>query len=219
MDPILNDIEVRIVGSLMEKEITTPEYYPLTLNALSRACSQKSNRNPVISLDEKTVFRALDGLTFEKDLVKRVISDDSRVPKYRQALTEALGLDGAETAVLCILMLRGPQTVGEIRGRTERLYEFGDLEAVEVTLGGLMEREGGALAVRLPRLPGTKEFRYAHLLGGEIEVEEIEVLEPAALEVRAENERIAGLEGEMEALRQELQELKREFTEFRKQFE
>ena len=219
MDHILNDIEVRIIGSLIEKEITTPEYYPLTLNALTRACSQKNNRNPVVSFDEETVFRALDGLTFHKDLVKRVISDDSRVPKYRQAFAEALGLSGSETAALCILMLRGPQTVGEIRGRSERLYAFAGLEEVEATLNALMTREGRPLAVKLPRQPGTKESRYAHLLSGEVEVEEVEIQEPAALEIRAENERIDNLEAEVASLRRELQELRQDFIEFKKQFE
>jgi uncharacterized protein YceH (UPF0502 family) len=154
---MLNPIEVRILGALLEKEVTTPEYYPLTLNALTRACNQKSNREPVVDFDENTVLQALAGLTFDKDLAKRVISDDSRVPKYRHALTEKLHLTRPEAATLCVLMLRGPQTLGEIRGRTERLYDFDHVEAVETTLQGLMERASGPLVTKLPRQPGRKE--------------------------------------------------------------
>ena len=218
MDPLLNDIEVRIVGALMEKEKTTPEYYPLTLNALTRACSQKSNRNPVVSFDEKTVAGALDGLTFHKNLVKRVIADDSRVPKYRHALTETLTLSEPEHAALCILMLRGPQTLGEIRGRTERLYTFQDLDEVDTTLQTLIDREQ-PLTVQLPRQMGRKEVRYAHLLAGEIKSEDTGVAEPAVLEVRADNERLDTLEADVQVLRQELAALREQFTEFKKQFE
>lgn len=218
MDTILNDIEVRVVGALMEKERTTPEYYPLTLNALTRACNQKSNRNPVVDFDEKTVAAALDDLAFHKRLVKRVLSDDSRVPRYRHAVTETLGLDDRGMAALCVLMLRGPQTVGEVRGRTERLYPFEDLKSVDATLQGLMERNP-PLVARLPRRPGTKEARYTHLFAGEVAMDEAEFLEPAAIEVRADNERVDRLEGEVEALRGELEALKQQFTEFKKQFE
>jgi len=219
MEHILNDIEVRIVSALMEKEKTTPEHYPLSLNALSRACSQKSNRHPVMNLDEQVVAEALDGLTFHKNLVKRVISDDSRVPKYRHALTEALGLEEAEHATLCILMLRGPQTLGEIRGRTERLHAFAGLDDVESTLNRLAERQERPLVTRLPRQPGTKESRYAHLLGGEVSVEEADIVEPAVLEVRAGSERLDQLEEEVQALRQELQALRDHFDRFRSQFD
>ncbi len=219
MDHILNDIEVRILGSLIEKEHTTPEYYPLTLNALTRACNQKSNRHPVVSYDEKTVVRVLDDLAFNKQLVRRVISDDSRVPKYRHTVLEALDLNQQELAALCVLVLRGPQTVGEIRGRTERLYAFENLEEVETALQGLTEREPRPLVMRLPRQPGRKEARYAHLLSGDVEQEEAELLEPAAVEVRADNERIDKLETDLEVLRDEFQDLKQQFAEFRKQFE
>ncbi|MDA0745585.1 MAG: YceH family protein [bacterium] len=219
MDPILNDVEARIVGALLEKEKTTPETYPLTLNALTKACNQKSNRNPVVDFDEKTVAQALDSLTFKKNLVKRVLSEDSRVARYRQDLDAALDLNLQELAVLCILMLRGPQTVGEIRGRTERIYGFESLEEVDVTLQGLVDRTETPLVVRLPRRPGMKEARYAHLLAGEVEVDETEILEPAVLEVRADNQRIETLEAELETLREELQELRQQFAEFRKQFE
>jgi uncharacterized protein YceH (UPF0502 family) len=211
VDEQLNDIEVRVLGVLMEKEKPTPEYYPLTLNALTRACNQKSNRNPVVSFDETTVVRTLDKLTFEQNLVKRVMSDDTRVAKYRHDFRESLGLDEREMAVLCILMLRGPQTVGEIRGRTERLFPFESLEEVENTLTNLADREAGTLATKLPRQPGRKEARFAHLLAGEVEVDEVEFLEPAVVEVLAENERMDRLENEMDQMKEQLEQLKTQF--------
>ena len=217
MDP-LNDIEIRILGSLMEKEKTTPEYYPLTLNALTRACNQKNNRHPVVNLDEKTVANTLDGLGFHRKLTKRVLSDDSRVPKYRHDLTEALGLSDPEFATLCVLLLRGPQTLGEIRGRSERLQAFEGLEEVESTLSALMDRDP-PMVVQLPRQMGRKEARYAHLLAGPVEIEEIEVVEPAVLEVRADNERIDQLEAQVQSLKDELEGLKTQCTAFKQQFE
>lgn len=219
MEQTLTDVEVRVLGSLIEKEITTPEYYPLSLNALTNACNQISNRDPVVSFDEKTVARALESLR-EKQLVW-MVTGVGRVPKYEHRFTEQLKLAAQEVAVLCVLMLRGPQTVGEIRGRTGRLYEFKQLEEVELTLQALMSAEP-PLAMRLPRQPGTKESRYAHLLSGEVQVEEREVatrVEPATLEVHQENERIARLEEELAQVREELAELGREFREFKRQFE
>lgn len=219
MDQILTQVEVRVLGSLIEKEITTPEYYPLTLNALVNACNQLSNRDPVVSFDERTVARALESLREKK--LAWMVTGIGRVPKYEHNFSEALKLAEQELAVLCVLMLRGPQTVGEIRGRTGRLYEFKELEEVELTLQALMTAEP-PLAVRLPRQPGTKESRYAHLLAGEIRVEEREAptrLEPATLEVRQENERIAKVEGELAQVRGELTELKQQFVDFKKQFE
>ena len=216
---ILNPIEVRILGALLEKEVTTPEYYPLTLNALTRACNQKSNRHPVVELDEKTVVQTLESLTFDKDLAKRVISHDSRVPKYRHALTEHLNLTKPEAAALCVLMLRGPQTPGEIRGRSERLHDFADLEAVETTLNGLMQRASEPLVMQLPRQLGHKEVRYAHLLSGPVEAEDDGMLEPAAQAWHADNERITALEQEIVALRAELAELKQIFAAFKGQFD
>ncbi|MCZ6633011.1 MAG: YceH family protein [bacterium] len=218
MQHILNVIEVRILGSLMEKEKTTPEYYPLTLNALTRACNQKNNRNPVVSFDEKTVAATLDTLGFHKDLTKRILSDDSRVPKYRHDLTKTLNLTDAELAALCVLMLRGPQTLGEIRGRTERLHPFESLEEVEQTLQALITREP-PLATQLPRQMGRKEARFAHLLSGEVETEEPDITEPAVLEIRADNQRMDQLEGEVQSLKGELQDLKDQFTAFKQQFE
>ena len=222
MDQELDSVEVRVLGALIEKEITTPEYYPLTLNGLTTACNQKSNRNPVVSFDEKTVVRALESLR-EKQLVRMVSGADMRVPKYYQLFNDKLEFSPPEVAAMGVLMLRGPQTVGEIRGRTGRMYEFADLEEVERTLQGLMERGEGPLAMELPRQTGRKENRYAHLLMGAPEIpeeEEGEVqLESAALEVRAENERIARLETDVAQLRQELDELRQAFADFRRQFD
>jgi uncharacterized protein YceH (UPF0502 family) len=219
VDQKLTAVEVRVLGSLIEKEITTPEYYPLTLNALVNACNQISNRDPVVSFDDKTVARALEDLR-EKKLVW-MVTGAGRVPKYEHRFAEALKLAEQELAVLCVLMLRGPQTVGEIRGRTGRLYEFKELEEVELTLQALMTAEP-PLVVKLPRQPGTKESRHAHLLSGEVQIEEREVaprIEHAVIEVRQENERIAKLEEELAQVRIELSELKQEFLDFKKQFE
>lgn len=221
LEEVLNDVEVRVVGSLIEKQVTTPEYYPLTLNALTHACNQISNRDPVVAFDEKTVVRAIESLR-EKKLVHVVFASDSRVPKYKHVFAEALGLAAQEVAVMCVLMLRGAQTVGEIRGRTGRLYEFAELGEVEATLQALTEREARPLVTKLPRQTGRKESRYAHLLAGEVSVEEqasAPRLEPATLEVRAENERFARLEDEVASLRREVAELGRQFVDFKKQFE
>lgn len=219
MDQILTTTEVRVLGSLIEKELTTPEYYPLTLNALTNACNQISNRDPVVSYDDKTVARALESLREKK--LAWMVTGVGRVPKYEHRFNEALQLAEQEVAVLCVLMLRGPQTVGEIRGRTGRLYEFKELEEVELTLQALMAAQS-PLVTRLPRQPGTKESRYAHLLAGEVQVEGREVaprLEPATIEVRQENERLAKLEGHVAELQADLETLKQQFLEFKKQFE
>ena len=219
MDHILTPAEVRVLGSLIEKEITTPEYYPLTLNALTNACNQISNRDPVVAFDEKTVARALESLREKK--LAWMVTGVGRVPKYEHRFTEALQLAEQEVAVLCVLMLRGPQTVGEIRGRTGRLYEFKELEEVELTLQALMAAQP-PLVLRLPRQPGTKESRYAHLLAGEVTIDEREAaprLEPATLEVRQENQRLTALERELAQVRCELDELKQQFLDFKKQFD
>ena len=220
----LDDVEVRVVGSLVEKQLTTPEYYPLTLNALVNACNQINNRDPVVSYDERTVARALEHLR-DKRLAREVRTADGRVPKYRQVLEEAYALAKAELAVLCVLMLRGPQTVGELRGRTERMYQFSDLSFVEATLQALSDQteKRPPLVARLPRQAGRKESRYAHLLAGEVKVEEHEAAppraEPAAREAGAGDERVARLEEEVRALRGGLAELKEQFAAFRRQFE
>lgn len=206
MDLQLDGVEVRVLGALLEKEIATPEYYPLSLNALVNACNQKSNREPIVSYDEQTVEDALAGLR-GKGLALRITGRDSRVPKHAQRFTEKFNLGRREAAVICVLLLRGPQTLGELRGRTERLYAFDDLEAVQSTLNRLAEME---FTRELPRLAGFKEPRFAHLLAGEVEVGE----EAAAPAVRSvpDRDRIAALEAG-------LAELRRQFEEFRRKFE
>ena len=208
MEQRLTDVEVRVLGALIEKEITTPDYYPLTLNALTAACNQLSNRNPVTRFDEETVIRALDGLR-EKKVVHMVDRSDSRVTRYRHVLYEALNLGRPAIAVMCVLMLRGPQTLGEIRTRSNRLYDFSSLEEVETTLNTLMAGEG-ALVVRLPRQSGQKELRYAHLLSGEVMATELET--DTETEREPDPDRLGKLEKEVE-------ELKRQFEQFKKQFE
>jgi hypothetical protein len=214
----LDEIEVRVLGALLEKEITTPDYYPLSLNALVNACNQKSNRDPVMTLDESAVRQALDSLN-EKNLAGQVTSADSRVPKHAHRLQEVFNFDRREMAVLCVLLLRGPQTPGELRGRTERMYKFDDLGVVESALHRLMEREP-PLVMKLARQPGTKESRYAHLLAGEMEAwsEPAEAQPVAAPGIRDE-QRIARLETELESLRKEVTHLRQQLDTFRRQFE
>ena len=214
MDILLNDIEVRVLGSLLEKSMTTPEYYPLSLNALTNACNQKSNRDPVVAFDETTVVRALDSLR-QKQLA--VLSTSSRVPKYAEVFAGNRRLVARETALIMMLLLRGPQTVGELRGRTERVYKFEDLAEVEATLNELGE---SGYVTKLPRAAGRKESRYAHLLAGDVQIEEAAPRpEPAAIVVRAENERIAILEEELQKLREDFNGLQVEFEKFKKEFE
>jgi uncharacterized protein YceH (UPF0502 family) len=207
MDWQLDPAEARVLGSLMEKESATPEYYPLSLNALVNACNQKSNREPVVSYDESTVENALEGLR-NQGLALRISGRDVRVPKHAQRFTEKFNLGRREAAVMCLLMLRGPQTVGELRGRSERLYTFDDLEAVESTLARLAEME---FVQKLPRLPGSREARWGHLLCGEVEGIE----EPAELQTAekgpTDRERIAALEQQVAELRRMVEELKRAF--------
>ncbi len=216
IDIELNEIETRVLGCLMEKEMATPEYYPLSLNALLNACNQKSNRNPVVSFDEQTVVMALDDLK-EKHLAWQ--SDSGRVPKYAHMIDKKCNLIGRESALLCLLLLRGPQTVGELRGRSERMYTFDDLSEVEETLQRLDDM---GLVLKLAKLPGRKESRFAHLLSGKPEQPEdggSAVTEPATVKVRVGNEKITALEEEVNRLREELEELKESFNEFRSQFD
>lgn len=194
--------------------MTTPQYYPLTVNALTNACNQKSNRNPVMTLEETTVQRALQQL-MDKGYARRIISDDSRVPKYRQLFTEAMDFDDRLRTVVGVLLLRGPQTVGEIRGRTERLYKFESLDEV----AGVLDRTPDPFARRLPRQPGTKEARITHLFCGEVAVEETEPTDTATVAVQAENGRIDQLEKEVSSLKQTVTDLQSQFAEFRKRFE
>ena len=220
MATILNDIEVRVLGSLVEKQVTTPEYYPLTLNALTLACNQKNNRNPVTALTEDTVAQALESLR-EKNLAYVFYGSTSRVPKYKHVMTEVLHLNPAELAVLCVLMLRGTQTVGEIRGSASRLHEFSGLEEVEDALNSLISREPDPLVTRLPRQPGQKEARFAHLQSGEISSEALSLTEPSR-EIAprsSQAERISTLEGQVETLKMEVEKLREQFDRFKKQFE
>jgi uncharacterized protein YceH (UPF0502 family) len=221
----LDEREVRVVGSLVEKQVTTPDYYPLTLNALVNACNQISNRDPVVRYDEREVTEAVESLR-AKNLVYIFYGAESRVPKYKHMMREVYTLSPQELAVVCVLMLRGPQTVGEIRGRTGRLYEFAELREVEEILDELARRDE-PLVVKLPRQAGRKEARYAHLLSGMPAVEESND-EPhghaaprasSSSTRAAEGERVARLEAEVETLRGEVAELRRQLEEFRRQFE
>jgi uncharacterized protein YceH (UPF0502 family) len=199
---LLNAVEARVLGALVEKEVTTPEYYPLSLNALVNACTQKNNREPVMTLDENAVREALRGL--EADGLTGVSRGDSRVTKYEHHLQEVFNFTRGETAVMCVLLLRGAQTPGELRGRTERMYHFAELDDVLGTLQRLMQREP-PLAKSLPRQPGTKETRYTHLLSGEVEV--TEATQSGVVEASGDD-RVARLESEVTELRREVAELR-----------
>lgn len=216
MDFVLDQVELRVLGSLIEKEITTPEYYPLTLNALVNACNQKSNRDPVAAYDEDTVESAIETLR-ERRLAAVITGAGMRVAKYRESFSEALNLGRREVALLCVLMLRGPQTVGELHGRTERLHPFGDLGEVESVLDQLSSREPDPLVVRLPRQPGTKEPRYTHLLAGAPALAADASAGPAVVTPR--EDRLSGLEAEVRELREEVRSLKDALATFRSQFE
>ena len=217
----LSDAEARVLGALIEKEITTPEYYPLSLNALLTACNQKSNRDPVMTLNEEDVRQALRSLTDHAFV--RSASGDSRVAKFEHRLNELYNFHRHEIAVLCVLLLRGPQTPGELRTRTERMYSFEDLEAVHSALNHLMRREP-PLAKVLPRQPGTKESRYMHLFSGDTapvthsdSESSLEAPRPAVSS--ADGERITQLESEIVELRRELETLRQQFAAFQKQFQ
>ena len=218
MDIVLNDVEARVLGALIEKDITTPDYYPLSLNSLVNACNQKNNRDPVMALDEAAVRDALSGLQ-ELRLAGPAGGADSRVTKYEHRMQNVLNLSRGETAVLCVLLLRGPQTPGELRGRTERMHSFEGLDAVQASLQKLMQREP-PLAVVLPRQPGTKESRYAHLLSGPIDAAEFAAQgPPPVVAVSGTDMRVLRLEEQVASLRNEVSELKQMFEGFRKQFE
>ena len=217
MDVILNAIELRVLGSLIEKELTTPEYYPLSLNALVNACNQKSNRDPVLNLEEAEVTRALDSLRFKQFAILSGMG--GRVAKYRHALVEKFRFTPAELALVCELLVRGPQTVGELRTRAERMHPFGDIAEVEAVLEELMERTPAVVA-RLPRQPGRKEPRYCQLFAGEPDLTALEQSsEPTRSRSGADVEKIAKLEEEIAELRQEVAELRQAVAEFKKSFE
>ncbi len=207
---ILSLEEARIIGSLIEKEYTTPEYYPLTINSLTNACNQKSSRNPVVAYDEILVEISIQKLR-DKALVAKVTGPDLRVPKYRQQFSQHFNLAKPQIAVLCVLLLRGAQTIGEIKGRCYRIYEFRDLAETEETLDGLINIEGGPYVIKLPKESG-RENRYTHLFCGEPQIIE-QIKEPDI------NERVALLEKEVDTLKEFCNNLKAEFENFKKSFE
>ena len=212
--------ELRVLGCLLEKEMATPDYYPLTMNHLLNACNQKSNRDPVVSYDETTVLQTIDALR-DINLAFRVDLIDSRVPKYEHNMGKKLELTVQELAIMCVMMLRGALTLAKIKERTTRLYPFGDRDEVEITLDGLMEREP-PLVVRFPPMPGQKEARYAHLLAGEPDIPEPSA--SVSREVRTvvagvDAERIEQLESEVADLRGKLETLQEQFETFKAQFE
>lgn len=217
---ILNETEVRVLGSLIEKDITTPDYYPLSLNALVNACNQKNNRDPVTTLNEDAVREALSTLQ-EKRLAGPARGADSRVTKYEHRLQEVFNFTRGETAILCVLLLRGPQTPGELRGRTERMHRFEALDEVQSVLQRLMQREEPLVKV-LPRQPGTKESRYTHLLSGDVEGSvDMPARNQESMEAGGSpaSDRIYRLEEQVSTLQSEVADLKRQLAEFRHQFE
>jgi uncharacterized protein YceH (UPF0502 family) len=218
--PLLNETEVRVLGSLIEKQITTPEYYPLTLNSLTAACNQKNNRNPVTSLTEAEVDRALDSLR-DKNLAYVFHGSTSRVPKYKHVAPEVLLLNPAELAVMCVLMLSGPQTMGEIRTRGSRMHDFSGLEEVEQTLQSLSSRDTEPLVVKLARQPGQKDARFVHLLCGEPDVETAAENSPATRTSHrtSDSERIAKLEEQVGELTEKIDSLTDQLEKFKRQFE
>jgi len=213
----LNEYELRALGALVEKQIATPDYYPMTLNALVNACNQKNHRDPVVSYDETIVARALDTLR-EKNLAYVFHGSEARAPKYGHLFPKAFDLSEAEIPLMCVLILRGPQTPGELRSRTQHLRSFESLAEIETLLQGLSLRDK-PLIVRLPRQPGSRESRFAHLLGGPVETEPGEIplhQSPSAHKAQAQNDKVAKLEEEIASLRRDLTELKQQFAEFKR---
>lgn len=224
MDISLSNDEARVLGALMEKEVTTPDYYPMTLNGLVNACNQKSCRDPVVSFDESTVALLVDSLRDEKGLAAMVSAAVSRVPKYKQRLTESYHFPPAERAILCELLLRGAQTPGELKNRADRMHHFASLDDVLAALKELETRADGPWVVQLPRQPGRKEARYMHLLCGMPDLEAMgddavtgEVMTSTSAE--SPMERIKRLEEEVARLSGALAALEASFESFRKQFE
>jgi uncharacterized protein len=217
VDP-LSDIEIRVLGSLIEKDITTPDYYPLSLNALVNACNQKNNRDPVMTLDEDSVSDALATLQ-EKGLAGPASGADSRVTKYEHRLQEVFNFDRREIAILCVLLLRGPQTPGELRSRTERMYRFEALDDIVSTLDRLSQRQPPLAAV-LPRQPGTKESRYMQLFSGDNVARAPSPADSAHTSSRSsDDDRLDYLENEVLELKRELAEMQQQLDSFRKQFD
>ncbi len=221
MSKILNDTEVRIVGALIEKQITTPEYYPLTLHALTQACNQKSNRDPIVSFGEPEIAQSLESLR-DKNLVYIFYGSTSRVPKYKHMAPEIFQLDARELAVLGVLMLRGAQTVGELKERANRLAaDFTTLLEVEETLDSLTSKEPQPLIAKLMRQPGQKDARYVHTLAGEVAVDYVDKSSNgnSSINDSGKTGRLAKLEDEVEMLRAEVAELRQRLGDFVKQFE
>jgi len=218
---ILTEIETRVLGSLIEKDITTPDYYPLSLNALVNACNQKNNRDPVMTLDEAAVRDALATLQ-EKRLAGPASGADSRVTKFEHRLQEVFNFDRREIAIVCVLILRGPQTPGELRSRTDRMYHFEALDDIVATLDRLAQRQP-PLARVLPRQPGTKESRYTHLFSGEPLISEaspnVARAPSSATAGHPTEDRLKTLEEEVSRLRLELTEMQQQLAAFRRQFE
>ncbi|HTW58055.1 MAG TPA: YceH family protein [Terriglobales bacterium] len=221
MPLLLTDVEARVLGALVEKDITTPDYYPLSLNALVNACNQKNNRDPVMTLNEEAVRDALGSLQ-EKRFAGPAGGADSRVTKFEHRLQEVFNFDRREIAIVCVLLLRGAQTPGELRGRTERMYHFEGLDEVVATLDRLAQREP-PLARVLPRQPGTKESRYMHLFSGEpaVEITSSSTLASSTSSQTSSStgDRVSRLEEEVARLREELAEVQRQLAAFRRQFE
>jgi hypothetical protein len=212
MIPTLDAVEARVLGCLIEKDLSTPEYYPLTLNALTNACNQKSNRHPVVQYEPSDVRAGLEGLR-EKGLAVYVSEAGSRAEKYRHRIGERLNLSRGELAVLAELLVRGPQTPGELRTRSERMHEFVELELVAHTLEKLASRADQPLAVQLARQPGTKEARWAQLMCGEVAAEEVgSIATVAAPGAAALQERVENLEVEMRTLREEFEKFRAQFS-------
>lgn len=211
----LEPVDVRVIGSLIEKELSTPDHYPLSLNALTSACNQSSNRDPVMALEEGAVMQAIDTLR-RQGLVRSIQAIGSRVPKYQHLLAETDELTRAELAVLCVLALRGPQTQAEVRTRASRLMPGDDATGIDAALEGLIAREPQPVVVRLPRRPGQKEPRYAHLLAGDVteQVDDAPNAPPAP-----STDRIAALEELAHELSREVADLRTQLASFRKQFE
>ena len=217
LEPI-SDVEARVLGSLVEKQLTTPEYYPLTLNALTAACNQKSNRDPVVSYDEATIMSAVDSLR-DKNLVYLYYGSSSRTVKYKHMLPSVYDLDAAGVAIVAVLLLRGPQTIGELRERTGRLHEFAGLGEVQQTLDDLIRRDE-PLITKLERQPGQKESRYAHLLSGPVHQERSAPSQERVPSPTADGDgRLEKLETDLETLRNEVADLRATLEEFRKQFD
>lgn len=219
----LNPIEARVLGALIEKEVTTPEYYPMSLNALTNACNQKSNREPVMDLSDTDVVVAIDTLK-DKKLSWQFSSAGGRVPKFEHNLRSLFSFSKEEIAVICMLLLRGPQTVGEIRTRTDRLFSFTSLEETEKTIRGLAERSDGPFVVELPRQPGRKESRFVHLFCGMPDISSAQetpdsIVRSDTRPSTTASDRIVVLEEEVVSLRNELTELRQQFLDFKKQLE